>query len=141
VWRRLAEGEPGLAAACVEEVLRREPPVTTWRRVTSRPVTLSGVDLPAGAPLLLMLAGTGSDPSAFENPQSFCPGRANARKHLAFGHGRHFCLGAGLARLEGEVVLRTVARGFPDLRPSSEPPEMLGLLSFRAPLSVRVARV
>jgi len=139
VWRRLADGEPGLAAACVEEVLRREPPVTTWRRVTSRPVTLSGVDLPAGAPLLLMLAGTGSDPDVFAEPESFCPGRSGARKHLAFGFGRHYCLGAGLARLEGEVVLRTVARRFPDLRlASAEAPPMLGLLSFRAPLSVPV---
>jgi cytochrome P450 len=142
LWQRLALGEPGLAAACVEEVLRREPPVTTWRRVTSRPVTLSGVDLPAGAPLLLMLAGTGSDPSAFSDPESFCPGRSAARRHLAFGYGRHFCLGAGLARLEGEVVLRTVARSHPTLRlADAEPPEMLNLLSFRAPLSVRVARV
>jgi cytochrome P450 len=139
LWRRLADDEPGLAAACVEEVLRREPPVTTWRRVTSRPVTLSGVDLPAGAPLLLMLAGAGSDPAVFAEPESFCPGRAGARRHLAFGYGRHFCLGAGLARLEGEVVLRTVARRFPDLRlTSTEPPPMLGLLSFRAPLSVPV---
>jgi cytochrome P450 len=140
LWQRLATNEPGLAAACVEEVLRREPPVTTWRRVTSRPVTLSGVELPAGAPLLLMLAGAGSDPEVFPDPETFCPGRPNARKHLAFGHGRHFCLGAGLARLEGEVVLRTVARRFPDLRlTSTEPPPMLGLLSFRAPLSVPVA--
>ncbi|PRY42592.1 cytochrome P450 [Umezawaea tangerina] len=137
VWHRLSLDEPGLAAACVEEVLRREPPVTTWRRLTSRPVELSGVRLPAGAPLLLMLTGT--DPEVFADPESFCPGRPDARKHLAFGYGRHFCLGAGLARLEGEVVLRTVARRFPALRLASvEPPPMLNLLSFRAPLSVPV---
>ncbi|MCE6993661.1 cytochrome P450 [Saccharothrix sp. S26] len=137
LWSRL--GEPGVAAACVEEVLRRDPPVSTWRRVTAEPVTLSGVDLPAGAPVLLMLAGSGSDPDVFDEPERFCPARPNARRHLAFGFGRHFCLGAGLARLEAEVVLRETARRFPRLRlASAEPPPMLGLLSFRAPLSVRV---
>lgn len=137
LWPRLRE--PGVAAACVEEVLRRDPPVTTWRRVTAEPVTLSGVDLPAGAPLLLMLAGAGSDPEVFDEPERFRPGRPNARRHLAFGHGRHFCLGAGLARLEAEVVLRETARRFPRLRlASDEPPPMLGLLSFRAPLTLEV---
>ncbi|WP_202918810.1 cytochrome P450 [Saccharothrix deserti] len=137
LWSRL--GEPGMAAACVEEVLRRDPPVNTWRRITAEPVTLSGVDLPAGAPLLLMLAGSGSDPEVFGEPERFCPARPNVRKHLAFGYGRHFCLGAGLARLEAEVVLRETARRFPNLRlASTEPPPVLGLLSFRAPLSVEV---
>ncbi|MFT7838365.1 cytochrome P450 [Saccharothrix sp. BKS2] len=137
LWSRLPE--PGLAAACVEEVLRREPPVTTWRRVAAERVVLSGVEVPAGAPLLLMLAGAGSDPGAFEDPERFCPGRPNARAHLAFGHGRHFCLGAGLARLEAEVVLRETALRFPRLRlASADPPPVLGLLSFRAPLTVEV---
>ncbi|MFE9750766.1 cytochrome P450 [Saccharothrix saharensis] len=137
LWSRL--GEPGVAAACVEEVLRRDPPVSTWRRVAAEPVTLSGVDVPAGAPLLLMLAGSGSDPAVFAEPERFCPARPNARKHLAFGFGRHFCLGAGLARLEAEVVLRETARRFPRLRlASTARPPMLGLLSFRAPLSVEV---
>lgn len=137
LWRRLADGEPGLAAACVEEVLRREPPVVTWRRVTSRPVTLSGVDIPAGEPLLLMLAGSGSDPEAFAEPESFCPGRAGVRKHLAFGYGRHFCLGAPLARLEAEITLSTTARALPTLRLATEDrPPMLNLISFRAPTQV-----
>lgn len=137
LWSRL--DEPGMAAACVEEVLRRDAPVNTWRRIAAEPVTLSGVDVPAGAPLLLMLAGSGSDPEVFPEPERFCPARPNARKHLAFGYGRHFCLGAGLARLEAEVVLRETARRFPGLRlASAEPPPMLGLLSFRAPLSVNV---
>ncbi|MER5264689.1 cytochrome P450 [Actinosynnema sp. NPDC002837] len=137
LWARL--DEPGVAGACVEEVLRRDPPVSTWRRITAEPVTLSGVEVPAGEPLLLMLAGSGSDPDVFGEPERFCPARPNARKHLAFGFGRHFCLGAGLARLEAEVVLRETARRFPDLRlASTGPPPMLGLLSFRAPLSVEV---
>ncbi|MBB5955611.1 cytochrome P450 [Saccharothrix tamanrassetensis] len=137
LWSRL--GEPGMAELVVEEVLRRDPPVNTWRRIAAEPVTISGVDVPAGAQLLLMLAGAGSDPEVFPDPERLCPARPNARKHLAFGFGRHFCLGAGLARLEAEVVLRETFERFPNLRlASAEPPPMLDLLSFRAPLSVRV---
>lgn len=112
LWPRLAR-EPGLAEAWVEEVLRREPPVTTWRRVAPHSVELGGVPLPAGAPLLLMLMGTGSDPEVFSDPGTMCPYRPNARHHLAFGAGRHRCPGASLARTEAAVALRAVARRLP----------------------------
>ncbi|NML51721.1 cytochrome P450 [Streptomyces sp. R302] len=141
VWRGAAE-EAGLAEAWVEEVLRREPPVTTWRRVTAEATRLGGVELPAGAQVLLMLMGSGSDPAVFPDPERMCPGRANARRHLAFGAGRHLCPGATLARTEAAVALRAAARRLPSVRPADpqvEPP-MLGLLSFRAPLRVAVER-
>ncbi|GAA1519189.1 cytochrome P450 [Streptomyces albidochromogenes] len=140
-WPRFAE-EPDGVEPWADEVLRREPPITTWRRVTARPVTLSGVDIPAGAPLLLMLASTGSDPEVFDDPEQLCPHRPNRRKHLAFGVGRHRCSGAELARTEADVVLRMTAARLPDLRlvDPSTAPEMLGLLSFRAPLRVLVER-
>ncbi|MGW1675288.1 cytochrome P450 [Streptomyces sp. NPDC002324] len=140
VWSRVA-GEAGLAEAWVEEVLRREPPVTTWRRVTARATELNGVELPAGAQLLVMLLGSGSDPEVFPSPERMCPHRENVRHHLAFGVGRHRCPGASLARTEAAVALRATARGLPGVRPavrSGEPP-MLGLLSFRAPLEMVVA--
>ncbi|MER5296742.1 cytochrome P450 [Streptomyces pharetrae] len=138
LWPRLA-GEPGLAEAWVEEVLRREPPVTTWRRVTARPVTLGGVRLPEGAQLLLMLMGSGSDPEVFGTPERMCPHRANVRQHLAFGVGRHRCPGASLARTEAAVALRRAARLLPRVRRAEDgDPPMLGLLSFRAPLRVAV---
>jgi len=138
LWPRLAD-EPGLAEAWVEEVLRREPPVTTWRRVTGRPVTLGGVGLPEGAQLLLMLMGSGSDPEVFTAPERMCPHRADVRQHLAFGVGRHRCPGASLARTEAAVALRQAARRLPRIRQAEdEAPPMLGLLSFRAPLRVAV---
>ncbi|MGW0520510.1 cytochrome P450 [Crossiella sp. NPDC003009] len=140
LWPRLAAGDQELAAACVEEVLRREPPVNTWRRVAARPATLSGVRVPQGAHLLLLLAGAGSDPEVFADPESFCPARPDPRRHLAFGHGRHFCLGAGLARTEAAVVLTEVASRLPHLRLLEPEPPMLGLLSFRAPLRVLATR-
>ncbi len=140
LWKRLSAGENGLAADCVEEILRREPPVITWRRVTAHATDIGGVELPEGAQLLLMLAGSGSDPEVFAEPSRLCPGREGARRHLAFGHGRHFCLGAGLARAEAAVVLDAVARALPELRLLEPDPPMLGLLSFRAPTRLQVAR-
>ncbi|MBE4741997.1 cytochrome P450 [Streptomyces caniscabiei] len=139
MWLRVA-GEAGLAEAWVEEVLRREPPVTTWRRVTAQSTELSGVRLPAGAQVLVMLLGSGSDPEVFPSPERMCPHRENIRHHLAFGAGRHRCPGASLARTEAAVALRAAARRLPDIRPAAgagEPP-MLGLLSFRAPLKMVV---
>jgi cytochrome P450 len=140
LWSRLAV-EPGLAEAWVEEVLRREPPVTSWRRVTARPVELGGVRLPEGAQLLLMLMGSGSDPDVFADAERMCPHRPDVKQHLAFGVGRHRCPGASLARTEAAVALRSAARRLPGLRPAAVAQEapMLGLLSFRAPLEVAVA--
>ncbi|NEW68989.1 cytochrome P450 [Streptomyces rhizosphaericus] len=140
LWPRVAQEEEA-AGAWVEEVLRREPPVTTWRRVVARPVELGGVKLPAGAQLLLMLMGSGSDPEVFTDPERMCPHRANIRHHLAFGTGRHRCPGASLARTEAAVALRAAARGLPKARlvEGAECTPMLGLLSFRAPLRVAVA--
>ncbi|MCT4352012.1 cytochrome P450 [Streptomyces sp. Je 1-79] len=140
LWKRVAH-EEGLAEAWVEEVLRREPPVTTWRRVTAGPVELGGVRLPAGAELLLMLMGSGSDTDVFDAPDRLRPFRSNVRHHLSFGAGRHRCPGASLARTEAAVALRAAARGLPGLRltPGAPPPPVLDLLSFRAPLEVRVS--
>jgi cytochrome P450 len=121
LWARLPSA--GVAESFVEDVLRTDTPVVTWRRLTAREVVLSGVRVPAGAELVLLLSGKETDP-----------------RHLAFGYGRHFCLGAGLARLEAAVTLRTVAEHEPSLHLAGEDPEWLNLLSFRAPKSVTVAR-
>jgi cytochrome P450 len=88
-----------------------------------------------------MLMGSGSDPEVFTAPEELCPHRAEVRQHLAFGVGRHRCPGASLARTEAAVALRAAARRLPGVRPT-EPTDvpMLGLLSFRAPLRVAVAR-
>ncbi|MFJ6419597.1 cytochrome P450 [Streptomyces hydrogenans] len=139
LWPRTGH-EEGLAGAWVDEVLRREPPVTSWRRVTAHPVELGGVALPAGAELLLMLMGSGSDPEVFDDPGRMLPDRANGRLHLAFGVGRHRCPGASLARTEAAVALRAAARHLPALRlaPEADRAPVLGLLSFRAPIRVPV---
>jgi cytochrome P450 len=99
----------------VEETLRFDPSVCVWRRVTTRPATVGGVDLPAGAKLFLWLAAAGRDPSVFPEPDAFDIDRDNARRHLAFGRGIHFCLGSALGKLEAELAVAELARRWPEL--------------------------
>jgi cytochrome P450 len=114
-WQRLV-AEPSLIPDAIEEVLRYDPSVPVWRRVTRRPVTLGGVDLPAGAKLYLWLAAAGRDARAFEDPDDFELGRPNASRHLAFGKGIHYCPGAALGKLETKLALEELTRRFPRLR-------------------------
>jgi cytochrome P450 len=108
--------DPGLIPGVVDETLRFDPSVPVWRRITTRPVTLGGVELPAGARLFLWLAAAGRDPSVFADPASFDPRRPNAQDHLAFGRGLHYCLGASLGKLETRLAVEHLARRFPRLR-------------------------
>ena len=114
-WDRLV-AQPALIPAAIEEVLRYDPSVPVWRRVTTRPTTLGGVDLPAGAKLYLWLAAAGRDPEVFDDPDELELERPNASKHLAFGKGIHYCLGAALGKLEAQLALEALTRRFPGLR-------------------------
>lgn len=100
----------------VEEVLRVDPPVLLTSRVADRPTQVAGVALRKGSTVLTCLGGANRDPEVFTDPQRFDITRENARDHLAFSAGRHHCLGAQLARMEGEVGLRALFERFPDLR-------------------------
>jgi hypothetical protein len=108
--------EPQLIPGAIEETLRYDPSVPVWRRVTTRPTELGGVQLPEGAKLFLWLAATGRDASVFPEPERFDPRREGADRHLAFGLGRHYCLGAGFGKLEARIALEELARCFPRLR-------------------------
>jgi cytochrome P450 len=117
--------------------------VPVWRRVTTRPVTLAGADLPAGARLFLWLAAAGRDEEAFDRPGDFDMGRTDADHHLAFGKGLHYCLGANLGKLETQIAVTELARRFPALR--LVPDQRLSFhpnISFRGPqvLMVRTGR-
>ncbi len=100
--------DPGLAANAVEETLRYDPPVQLTGRVARRGITIDELEPADGAVLLLLLAATGRDPAVFSDPDVFDI-RREAREHLAFAAGPHFCLGAPLARLEATIALRTLA--------------------------------
>jgi cytochrome P450 len=105
----------GLVPAAVEEFLRYESPVeTTTPRFTAEPVEIGGVTIPAGEVVLAALSSANRDEDRFTDPARFDIGRGES-SHLAFGHGIHFCLGAPLARLEGQVAFETLLTRLPDL--------------------------
>jgi cytochrome P450 len=114
-WEAIA-ADPKLIPGAVDETLRFDTSVPVWRRITRRPTTLGGVDLPEGAKLFLWLAATGRDASVFPEPERFDPARPDARHHLAFGKGIHYCAGASLGKLEARLALEGLIRRFPRLR-------------------------
>lgn len=105
IQRQLREN-PELLSAFIEETLRFEPPFRGHYRHVWRDTTLAGVEVPAGAHLLLMWGAANRDPTHFEDPNEFRLDRAAAKSHVSFGRGVHFCVGAALARLEAHIVLR-----------------------------------
>jgi cytochrome P450 len=101
--------------AAVEEFLRYDAPVPhSTFRYTVEPVVIAGVEIPAGAQVIICLAAANRDGDKYASPEELDIDRAVAR-HLAFGHGVHHCLGAPLARMEGHIALTTLLRRFPDL--------------------------
>ena len=97
---------PELLGNFIEETLRFEPPFRGHYRHVWRDTTLTGVEVPADSHLLLMWGAANRDPAHFEAPNEFRLNRSAAKGHLAFGRGVHFCVGAALARLEAQIVLR-----------------------------------
>ncbi|RBY95425.1 cytochrome P450 [Blastococcus sp. TF02-8] len=116
--RRLLVEDPSLWPNAVDEMLRVESPVQRTGRRVRRDTTVHGVQLREGELVLLGLAAANRDPQVFEDPHAFDVTRANARDHVAFSSGIHFCLGAALARMEGEVALQALFERFPDLAPA-----------------------
>src|SRR4051812_5699206 len=113
-WARLV-ADPALIGGAVDKILRFDPSVPVWRRVPPKPVTLGGVELPAGAKLFLWLAAAGRDAGVFPDPEAFDPERENSRRTLAFGRGIHFCIGSALGRLEASLALEELTRRFAHL--------------------------
>jgi cytochrome P450 len=105
IQRQLREN-PGLLGAFIEETLRFEPPFRGHYRHVWRDTTLGGVEVPANSHLLLMWGAANRDPMHFEAPNEFRLTRTATKSHVSFGKGAHFCVGAALARLEANIVLR-----------------------------------
>lgn len=101
---------------CIEESLRWEPAVQTCTRYASMACTLHGAEIPRGAVVQCMVGAMNRDPAHFANPNDFNPWRQESLAHTAFGFGRHFCLGAAMARLEAQVAIRTLLTAFPLMR-------------------------
>ena len=114
---QLAQLRDGSAAwtNAVDEVLRFDPPVLLTGRISLRDTEIGGQHVRGGHPLTTILAAANRDPAVFEEPGRFDVMRENAREHVSFSAGRHYCLGAQLARMEGEVGLRAIFERFPGL--------------------------
>ena len=103
--------DPGKIPAFIEEALRLEPPIKGEFRLSRVPVTVGGIDLPAGTTVWVMNSAANRDPRQFEHPTEFRLDRANGRQHIGFGHGIHSCAGAPLARAETRITIeRFLAR-------------------------------
>lgn len=110
--RRLAR-DPARIPAAIEEMLRFESPVQSLARRARRDASLHGTTIPAGSEVRLLWGAANRDEREFERPDAFEIER-EVRRHLAFGHGIHFCLGAGLARLEARIAFEEILARWPD---------------------------
>ncbi|MBO2448055.1 cytochrome P450 [Actinomadura barringtoniae] len=120
LWRQVT-ADPTLAAAVVEETLRYDGTGQGLLRITTTDVTLSGVTIPARAKVLPLIASANRDPGYWTDADEFRLDRPNAKDHIAFGTGIHFCIGHMLARIESRVAIEALARRLPDLAPAGEP--------------------
>lgn len=131
--------DPALIPGAVEELLRYMPSVVGWRRKARTAATVAGVDLPAGAEVLMITGSANRDEGHFPGGETLDITRDNARSHLSFGYGIHYCLGFQLAKMEGIELLRQLSQRFPGLRIAPGfVPQYLRNLGFRVPKSVLV---
>jgi cytochrome P450 len=137
-WNAIC-ADPGLILAATEELLRFEPSIVSWRRKAKTDAKIGGIAIPKGADILLVMGSGNRDAAAFENAESFDIERQNARNHLSFGYGIHFCIGFQLAKMELGIMLRELTARFPNmtLKPDQQI-DYLHNISFRVPNQVMV---
>lgn len=137
-WEKIV-GDQSLIPGAMEEILRFSPSVMAWRRRVKAPTQIGGVDIPEGANLLLLLGSANRDETVFEAPEAFDIGRTNARQHLAFGYGIHYCPGNLLAKLQLQIVIEETTQRIPTLRVKPDQAfEFARNTSFRAPKALMV---
>jgi cytochrome P450 len=124
---------PSLVETAIEESLRLEPAAAVVDRYAMADVELAGAAIGRGELVRVSIAAANRDPAVFPDPDRFEVGRANARRHLAFAHGPHACLGLHLARLEARTAVERLLRRLPDLRLDPSRPTAPRGLVFRKP--------
>lgn len=130
--------EPEIISPAVDELLRYEAPVQVTSRVAIDDIEVAGTTIAAGEQVVVLLGGANRDPAEFPDPDRLDLTRENAGKHLTFVHGPHYCLGAALAKAEGEIMFGTLARRFPALR-LAEPHEWRDTAILRSLSSLPLA--
>jgi cytochrome P450 len=127
---RLLREQPTLIATAVEELLRYDGPVQRTARTANEDVTLRGRTIPAGSIVMPFIGAADRDPAQFRDPERLDVTRTENR-HIAFGLGIHFCLGAPLARVEGQIAINTLLKRLPNLALAVEHPEFRQSLTLR----------
>src|SRR5207249_4004242 len=130
--------DPASVKNAIEEVLRYDGPVQLTARHFLDDVELSGTKIRKGQTAVLLLAAGDRDPAQFADPHRFDVTRPDANRHIAFGSGIHFCLGAPLARVEAQVAVGTLARRFPDLALLDDDPPYSEMFTLRGVASLPV---
>ena len=129
--------DPSLIPGAVEELLRFEAPSPVQGRFAEKSSTLHGVEIPAGSKVLLLTGAAGRDEREYADPDTFDVERTIPR-HISFGHGAHFCLGAALARVEAKVGIEETLRRFPTWEVDDEGVEFVHTNSVRGPASLPI---
>lgn len=137
-WEALV-ADKALIPGTVEEILRFSPSIMAWRRRATQDTEIGGVKIPANSNILVIMSSANRDDSVFERPDEFDIRRTNARNHLSFGYGIHFCLGQQLAKLEYGVMLEELTRRLPDMRLKQDQSfDFVRNISFRVPTALHV---
>jgi pimeloyl-[acyl-carrier protein] synthase len=134
--RRLRDN-PALIGSAIEELLRFDGPVQRTARIPSEDVVIDGRKIAKGEMVMPFIGAADRDPAQFPEPDRLDIGRTDNR-HIAFGWGIHFCLGAPLARVEGQIALNTLVERFPQLALATETPEFRESLTLRGLKSLPV---
>ncbi len=139
VWAEVC-ANPGLIPNSVEEVLRFNSSQISWRRLTTRETTVGGYEVPAGTSVFLNFASANRQSDVFDDPDQFDIHRANANRHISFGKGVHYCLGARFAKFETEIVTEILAERLPTLRlVDGQDYTYFPNITFRGPTELQVA--
>ncbi len=118
-WRLLAD-DPSLARWAFEESIRRDPPIHTYYRTTTREVEISGATIPEGRKVMVSLGAAGRDPRVWDEPDRFDIER-KPTGHLAFGRGVHMCAGLAIARMQADALLGTLAEKIDRIELAGDP--------------------
>jgi cytochrome P450 len=128
----LLVSQPDLMAGAVNELMRYDSPHHYLPRVAAADFDLHGTPVRAGQTVIIMMGAANRDETVFDDPDRLDITRPNSNAHLSFAIGAHYCLGAALARLEGEVVFSTLVRRFPEARLLDAQPAYAGSAMLRA---------
>ncbi|MEM7340132.1 MAG: cytochrome P450, partial [Actinomycetota bacterium] len=139
VWAEICD-DAGLIPNAIEEVLRFNSSQISWRRRTTRDTVVRGIEVPAGTDVFLNFASANRQADLFDAPDTFDIHRPNANRHISFGKGVHYCLGAKFAKFETQIMTEVLAARLPSLRlVEDQTPDYFPNITFRGPTELTVA--